>query len=96
MWIVSPRTGWRCGSLRTTGAPPPSIARSRTAPTLGERLAQLAGVDLEGDRLVAAAVDDAGHAAAAAQAPRGARAVGGPRRDLECGVGSAGHERRQG
>ena len=43
---------------------------------VGERVAQLAGVDLERDRLLAAAVDDAGHVAVAAQPARGARAGG--------------------
>ena len=41
----------------------------------GERVAQLACVRVEADRLVAAAVQHAGHAAAATQAPRGARAL---------------------
>ena len=78
MCIVSPRTGWCCGVLEDgRRGSSPSIARSRTAPRAGERDAQLARVDGEGDRLLAAAVEDAGHLAGAAQAARRARATGG-------------------
>ena len=42
----------------------------------GERCAQLARVRAEGDRVTAAAIQDAGNAAAATQAARGARALG--------------------
>ena len=41
-----------------------------------QRVAQLAGVCVEADRLLVAAVEDPGHAAFAAQAPCSARALG--------------------
>ena len=46
-----------------------------TAPDAVQRVAQLARVDAEGERLAAAAVEDAGHAAGAAQAAVRARAL---------------------
>ena len=52
----------------------------------GERVAQLARVGAEGDRLAVAAVEDAGNAAAATQAARGARALGRARGDRKLGA----------
>ena len=74
MWVVSPLTGWRSSSLTTTGvaAAPVDLEVDHRA-AVGERLAQLARLDLEGDRILAAAVDDAGDVArrGAAGARRG-------------------------
>ena len=51
----------------------------------GERQAQLARVGVEAHRLAAAAVEHAGHAAGAAQAPRRARALRGAAAHVELG-----------
>jgi hypothetical protein len=59
-----------------------------------ERVTQLALVDGEGHRVVAAAVEDAGHLALAAQAARGARVGDLARGDGELG-GLTGHGRRR-
>ena len=53
---------------------------------LGEQRAQLALGDLEGARLAALAVDDAGHQPLAAQAAAGARAEAVSGGDVECGA----------
>ena len=77
MCIVSPVTGWRTSSLTTTGvAAPPSTLSSSTAPAWASASRSVARVDLERDGVLAAAVDDAGHVAGAAQAARRARAAG--------------------
>ncbi len=57
----------------------------------GQRDAQLASVDVEGDRILAAAVEDAGDPALAAQAARRARARGSTRASVELGGRSLGH-----
>ena len=51
---------------------------------VGERRAERQRVNREGERLVAAAVDDAGHEPLLPQAARGSRALDGARGDLEC------------
>ena len=91
-WIVSPRTGSRWASLSTTGVGFAAVdAQVEHGAGAGEREAQLARVGVEAQRLVAAAVDDAEHAALAAQAARRARAGGGPAVDAQFG-GRRGHE----
>jgi hypothetical protein len=57
-----------------------------------KRDAQLASVDVEGDRILAAAVEDAGDPALAAQAARRARARGSTRAIVELGGRSLGQE----
>jgi hypothetical protein len=69
--------------LRTTGVVEPSSSSSTTAAARGERVAQGASVDREGQRLVAAAVEHAGDLTGAAQAPRGARGSGVAGQDAE-------------
>ena len=85
-----PRTGCSCCSLTTTGTAFAALdleVEERGA--VGEDGADLAFGDLEGARLGAAAVDDAGHEALAPQAARGARAELGAGSDLQ---GFAGRE----
>ena len=61
---ASPRTGWRCCSLTTTGtASEPSISTSIRAPPWTSTLRSVALADLERARLRAGAVDDAGNEA---------------------------------
>ena len=58
---------------------------------VGERRAERQRVNCERDRLVAAAVDDAGHEALLPQAARGSRALDGARGDLERLMVRTGH-----
>ena len=57
----------------------------------GERVTQLAGVDVEGDGVLAAAVQHAGNAALAAQTARGAGTFGGAHASVELGGRGLGH-----
>ena len=74
---ASPRTGWRCRSLTSTGVPVAAVDRDlEDRAGVRERVAQDAGVDREVLGVAVAAVDHAGDEALAAQAARGARAFG--------------------
>ena len=88
--MTSPRTGWCCCSLITTGTACGAVELEvEQGVALGEQDAELARGDLEGAGLAALAVDDAGHEALPAQAARGARPEGVARRNLECGSACA-------
>ena len=79
--MASPRTGWFWTSLTITGVGLAAVdGEVEDRAGVRERDAQDARVDREGQRLVAAAVDDAGDEALAAQAARGARPFDGTRR----------------
>src|SRR3954468_11123678 len=58
-----------------------------------QRVTQLARVDREAQRLLAQAVENARHAALAAQPPRGARVRALAGLDGQAGAGAAGHGR---
>ena len=75
--MMSPRTGWRCRSLTSTGEARAAVdADVEDRAGVGKRVAQDARVDGEVRRLAVAAVDDARHLTRAAQPPGGARALG--------------------
>ena len=93
--MASPRTGWFWTSLTMTGvAVAPSTLRSSTAPACASVARSVSASTANVTRLVAAAVDDAGHEALLAQAARGARALDGTRGDLERLMIRTGHNGR--
>ena len=89
MWTVSPVTGWLGELLDHDGGLAAAVDREvehRSGPR--QRLAQHARVDLERERILTAAVDDAGNLALATQAAGAAGSAGLARADVErCGLG---------
>ena len=84
MCTVSPLTGWRTSSLTTTGlGEPPSTVEVEHRAGVGQRDGAGRGRRPGSDRILAAAVDDAGNVALAAQAARLAGAAGLARGDLQ-------------
>ena len=90
-WIASPRTGWRWTSLISTFVDAPLDRHLDHLGGVRERVAQDAGVDREGLRILAAAVDHARHEALAAHASRRPRPLRGAALELQAGGFGGGH-----